>query len=198
VGKMMEPRFKTSRRLGVNICGHPKAMNRAGAAFDRSNRKLSNYGMQLLEKQKLRAYYNIMEKQFRRYVDKAMKSNDVTGEALVQLLECRLDNLVYRLGLAHSIRQSRQMVTHGHILLNGQKITYPSYGVKPGDFISLSEKSRSVDHFTDLLDVSHASQYSYLDRDPASYGGRLVALPVREEVPIEVNDQLVVEYYSQK
>ena len=196
MAKMMKPRFKTSRRLGVNICGHPKAMNRAGAAFDRSTRKLSNYGVQLLEKQKLRAYYNVMEKQFRRYVDVAMKSKGMTGEILVQQLECRLDNLVYRLGMAQSIRQARQMVNHGHVLLNEKKVTIPSHRVVPGDAISLTEKAQKVTHFTEFFTQMPTSPFSYLEKNTDQFSGRLMAIPPRDEIPVEINDQLIVEFYS--
>ncbi|MEN1759786.1 30S ribosomal protein S4 [Anoxynatronum sibiricum] len=196
MAKMMKPRFKTSRRLGVNICGHPKAMNRAGAAFDRNTRKLSNYGVQLLEKQKLRAYYNVMEKQFRRYVDVAMKSKGMTGEVLVQQLECRLDNLVYRLGMAQSNRQARQMVNHGHILLNQQKVTIPSHRVLPGNVISLNEKAQKLDHFTEFFGSMPTSPYKYLEKQSDQFSGRLITIPPRDEIPVEVNDQLIVEFYS--
>ena len=117
MAKMMGPRFKLSRRLGLNVYGHPKAMNRAKKGTSRADKKLTNYGQQLLEKQRLRAYYGVMEKQFVKYVRMAKKSQDQTGHALVKILERRLDNLVYRMGFASSIRQARQMVVHGHILL---------------------------------------------------------------------------------
>ena len=113
MAKMMGPRFKQCRRLGLNVCGHPKAMDRAGRGTSRADKKLSPYGLQLLEKQRLRAYYGVLEKQFRNYVKKAEKSKESTGVALIQMLECRLDNVVYRLGFANSIRQARQMVVHG-------------------------------------------------------------------------------------
>ena len=121
MAKMMGPRFKQCRRLGLNVCGHPKAMDRATKGTSRADKKLSPYGTQLLEKQRLKAYYGVLEKQFANYVHKAEKSKESTGTVLVQLLECRLDNIVYRLGLASSIRQARQMVVHGHILVNGKK-----------------------------------------------------------------------------
>ena len=122
MAKMMGPRFKQCRRLGLNVCGHPKAMDRAVKGTSRADKKLSPYGLQLLEKQRLRAYYGVLEKQFRNYYKKAEKSKESTGTALIQMLECRLDNVVYRLGLANSIRQARQMVVHGHILVNGKKV----------------------------------------------------------------------------
>lgn len=143
MAKMMGPRFKQARRLGLNVSGHPKAMDRAVKGTSRADKKLSEYGKQLLEKQRLRAYYGVMEKQFVGYVIKAKKSSDQTGHALIKILETRLDNLVYRMGFASSIRQARQMVVHRHFLVNGKKVDIPSYLVQVGDVISLKEKSRS-------------------------------------------------------
>lgn len=192
---MMVPRFKQSRRLGLNVCGHPKAMNRASKGSSRADKKLTEYGRRLLEKQRLRAYYNVMEKQFAKYVEMAKKSNDQTGPALVKLLERRLDNLVYRLGLASSIRQARQMVVHGHILVNGKKVDRPSFLVDVGDTISLKEKSKSVELFRQNFENSFLNQYPYLEKNK-DMSGTLVRYPEREEIPIEIDDQLVVEYYS--
>ena len=120
MAKMMGPRFKESRRLGLNVCGHPKAMKRAVKGTARSDKKLTEYGKQLLEKQRLRAYYGVMEKQFVNYFLEAKKAKGQTGPALVLILESRLDNMTYRMGFASSIRQARQMVTHGHMLVNGK------------------------------------------------------------------------------
>ncbi|WP_373599067.1 30S ribosomal protein S4 [Paraclostridium bifermentans] len=196
MAKMMGPRFKQCRRLGLNVCGHPKAMDRAARGTSRADKKLSPYGLQLLEKQRLRAYYGVLEKQFSNYVKKAVKSNDETGTVLVQLLECRLDNLVYRLGLASSIRQARQMVVHGHILVNGKKVDRPSYGVSVGEVISLREKSQKNTMFKESFEMNATSQYPYLSKDMDNFSGVLTKIPERNEVPIEINDILVVEYYS--
>lgn len=196
MAKMMGPRFKQCRRLGLNVCGHPKAMDRATRGTSRADKKLSPYGLQLLEKQRLRAYYGVLERQFSNYVKKAMKSQGETGTVLVQLLECRLDNLVYRLGLASSIRQARQMVVHGHILVNGNKVDRPSYGVSVGEKISLREKSKKNSMFIDSFQQNANSQYSYLSKDFDDVSGTLTKIPERNEVPIEINDILVVEYYS--
>ena len=141
MAKMMGPRFKQARRLGLNVSGHPKAMDRAVKGTSRADKKLSEYGQQLLEKQRLRAYYGVMEKQFVNYVVKAKKSSDQTGHALIVMLETRMDNLVYRMGFASSIRQARQMVVHRHFLVNGKKVDIPSYLIQVGDVISLKEKS---------------------------------------------------------
>jgi small subunit ribosomal protein S4 len=191
-----EPRFKLCRRLGVNIFGHPKAMNKATRDNSRSGRKLSNYGIQLLEKQKIKAYYGLFEKQFVRYVDKAMKSKEITGTALLKALECRLDNLVYRIGFASSIRQARQLVSHGHILVNGQRVNIPSYGVPVDSVISLSAKQRTnemiVSNFLELQ--SFASPY--IEKNLEDFSGKLIRLPNREEIPIEVNEIYAIEFYS--
>ncbi|MFX0548490.1 30S ribosomal protein S4 [Hathewaya histolytica] len=190
------PRFKLCRRLGVNVTGHPKAMKRATKENSRAGRKLSDYGKQLLEKQKIKAYYGILEKQFSRYVDRAMKSREVTGDALLKTLECRLDNLVYRMGFANSIRQSRQMVTHGHILVNGKKVDIPSFEVAIGDEVSLREKSRKNQMFSENFQELSKFAVSYIETDVNSFSGKLIRLPEREEIPVEANEQLVVELYS--
>lgn len=196
MAKMMGPRFKQCRRLGLNVCGHPKAMDRATKGTSRADKKLSPYGTQLLEKQRLKAYYGVLEKQFSNYVKKATKSKESTGTALIQMLECRLDNLVYRLGLASSIRQARQMVVHGHILVDGKKVDIPSYGVSIGQVISLREKSRNNIMFKESFLSNALSQFAYLSKDVDSFSGTLIKIPERNEVPIEINDILVVEYYS--
>lgn len=196
MAKMMGPRFKKSRRLGLNVCGHPKAMERATKGTSRADRKLTEYGKQLLEKQRLRAYYGVMEGQFVKYVQKAMKSSELTGTALIKSLETRLDNLTYRMGFASSIRQARQMVVHGHILLNGKKINIPSYGVNVGDSLSLREKSRDVEMFKENFQNGFLNSYPYLEKDEDNLSATLTRMPEREEVPIEIDDQLIVEFYS--
>lgn len=197
MARMRGPRFKKSRTLGLNVSGHPKAMDRAGKEWDRSQKKLSPYGRQLLEKQRLRGYYEVMEKQFKRYVTEAMSSDGKAADALIGRLEVRLDNLVYRLGFGSSIRQARQMVVHGHIRVNGKKIDIPSYKVSVGDTLSLREKSRSnpmfVTNFTDS--VMHLP---YLSKNVEQFEGQLVRMPLREEVPINIEDHLVIEYYSKQ
>lgn len=196
MAKMMGPRFKQCRRLGLNVCGHPKAMDRAGRGTSRADKKLSPYGLQLLEKQRLKAYYGVLEKQFANYVHKAEKSKDSTGTVLVQLLECRLDNIVYRLGIASSIRQARQMVVHGHILVNGKKVDRPSYGVSIGDVVSLREKSQSNEMFRKNFENGSLDVYPYLEKNMDNFSGTLIRKPERNEIPIEINEILVVEYYS--
>ena len=196
MAKMMGPRFKQCRRLGLNVCGHPKAMDRAGRGTSRADKKLSPYGLQLLEKQRLRAYYGVLEKQFRNYVKKAEKSKESTGVALIQMLECRLDNVVYRLGFANSIRQARQMVVHGHILVNGKKVDIPSFAVQVGDEVTLREKSRTNAMFKENFESGALNEYPYLSKDMDKFSGVLTRLPERQEVPIEIDEILIVEFYS--
>ena len=185
------PRFKVARRFGVNVCAHPKALKRGATQV----RKQSDYGKQLNEKQKLKAYYDMQEKQFANWVAAAMSAKGNAGENLVQRLECRLDNLVYRLGFGSTLRQARRMVVHHHILVNGKRVDRPSYEVKVGDVISLRERSQSIDTFKNNFKESLCN-LSYLQKDENNLSGKLVALPAREEVPIEVTDSLIIEYYS--
>jgi len=192
------PRFKESRRLGVNIYGHPKAMKKADGTFNRANKKLSNYGQQLLEKQRLRAYYGLMEKKFSRYVQQSTKEAGVTANNLIKKLEKRLDNLVYRAGFARSIRQARQMVVHGHILVNGEKIDIPSYQIEIGDQISLRDKYRKNNLFKENYLDRHLTPISYLERDYDNFTSKLISEVEINEIPIEINDQLVIEFYSRK
>ncbi len=196
MAKMMGPRFKQCRRLGLNVCGHPKAMDRAERGTSRADKKLSPYGTQLLEKQRLKAYYGVLEKQFANYVHKAEKSKESTGTVLIQLLECRLDNIVYRLGLASSIRQARQMVVHGHILVNGKKVDRPSFGLNVGDVVSLREKSKSNAMFKENFENSELNTLPYIEKNMEKFSGTLIKRPERNEIPIEINEILVVEYYS--
>ena len=196
-----EPRFKLCRHLGVNVCGHPKALKRldtkksSANAAARTGQKVSQYGLQLMEKQKIKAYYGILERQFARYFDMAKKSQEMTGVALLKALECRLDNLVYRIGFARSIRQARQFVSHGHILVNGQKVDIPSYGVKVNDVISLKESTRT----NPLVENNFAGDgfnVPYIEKNKAQFSAKLIREPMREELPIDVTEILAVELYS--
>lgn len=195
MARMRHPRVKQVRRLGLNVYGLPKANKRMGKGQSREDRKLTEYGKQLLEKQRLREYYNVMEKQFRTYVEKALRSNEPAGDFLVKQLETRLDNLVYRMGLASSIRQARQLVSHGHILVDGKKLNIPSYAVQPGQKISLRQKSRKVEMIKENYESAFMSNLPYLNKEE-DFTGTLLRYPEREEIPIEINDALVVEFYS--
>ena len=192
-----EPRFKLCRHLGINVCGHPKAMKRVDSKKPtRGGQKVSEYGLQLLEKQKIKAYYGIMERQLGRYFEMAKKSSEMTGAALLKALECRLDNLVYRMGFARSIRQARQIVNHGHILVNGSKIDIPSYGVKVNDVISLREKSRTNQVFMDNFEGLVSFNVPYIEKNKGQFSAKLIREPLREEIPIDVNEIFAVELYS--
>ncbi len=190
------PRFKECRRLGVNVCGHPKALDRANSPAFKKNHKQSEYGLQLAEKQKVKAYYGILEKQMLRAYKEAARSNGNTGEQLLISLECRLDNLVYRMGFANSIRMARQMVSHGHMLVDGKNINIPSFKVKVGSTIQLIEKSRKSEQFKNCFLSQNRAPLSYITRDEANFACTFTALPQRKEIPVDVKEQLVVEYYS--
>ena len=187
----MGPRFKIARRLGVNVFNHPKALKRGAKNLG----KQSDYGKQLMEKQKLKAYYGVLEKQFKSYVDEAFSTKGNPGESLVQRLECRLDNIVYRLGFGSTLRQSRQMVVHGHILVNGKKVDIPSYRVEAGDIISLREKSRKNELYKENF-YGQALNLNYLEKDIENFSGKLLYIPKRDEIPIEVTDSYIIELYS--
>ena len=196
MAKMMDPKFKQSRRLGLNVCGHPKAMKRATRGTARSDKKLTEYGKQLLEKQRLRAYYGVPEVQLKKAFLKAKKSKDQTGHALIKLLETRLDAFVLRAGFAQSIRQARQMVVHGHILVDGKRVDKPAYQLSVGQKISLKEKSRSNEMFKENFQTVVGNSYPYIEKDIDKFEAVLSRLPEREEIPIEIEDVYVVEYYS--
>lgn len=193
MGQKRKPRFKQCRRFGVNLYGNPKALNHTGDSRRRG--KPSEYSQQLNEKQKVKAYYNIKEKQMRNYYEKAFKKEGTTSVHLFRALESRLDTIVLRMHFASTIFQARQMVNHGHILVNGKRIDIPSYQLKPGDEISLKEKSRSNDMFKENF-TSELSVVPYISVDVDHFKGTFDRLPEREEIPIEVDDQLVIEFYS--
>ena len=192
------PRWKLSRRLGVSLSGSGKEMKRPyppGQHGANQRRKMSEYGLQLQEKQKLRHMYGISEKQFRRAFDKAGKMKGVHGENFMILLESRLDNLVYRLGLARTRPQARQLVTHGHITVNGKKVDRPSYIVSPNDVIGLREKSKDLPIVKEALESNNFVP-DYLTFNEDSKEGTYTRLPERAELPSEINETLIVEYYS--
>ena len=161
------------------------------------NRKLSEYGMQLREKQKTKHYYGVSESQFHRYYLMASRKKGVTGENLLSILETRLDNVVYRLGFGMSRPEARQLVNHGHFTVNGRKVNIPSYLVKPGDVVALKETSRSSDKFKANLE-NNASRPTpkWLDFDKNSLSAKVIALPVREDVDLPIEEHLIVELYS--
>ena len=190
------PRVRTVRRLGLNVYGLAKATKGMKKGAARSDKKLSNYGLQLLEKQRLRAYYGVPEVQLKKAFLKAKKSKDQTGHALIKLLETRLDAFVLRAGFAQSIRQARQMVVHGHILVDGKRVDKPAYQLQVGQKISLKKKSRSNKMFKENFQTVVGNSYPYIEKDVDKFEAVLSRLPEREEIPIEIEDVYVVEYYS--
>jgi small subunit ribosomal protein S4 len=162
-----------------------------------SRPKYTDYGVQLREKQKVRRIYGVLEKQFRNYVRLAEKKKGVTGETLLTLLESRLDNIVFRMGFAASRAEARQLVNHGHFLVNGRKVDIPSYRIKPGTVVEVREKSRTINSIEDSLrTVSRRGVPEWLEVDAASFRGVVKTLPKREELPTTIREQLIVEFYS--
>ena len=193
------PSWKLSRRLGISLSGTGKEIEKRpyapGQHGPTQRKKLSEYGLQLQEKQKLRHMYGMNERQFHNLFVKAGKMNGVHGENFMILLETRLDNLVYRLGLARTRRAARQLVNHGHILVDGKRVDIPSYSVKPGQVISLREKSQNLDVVTEAIEVNNFVP-EYLSLDAGKKEGTFVRLPERSELSAEINESFIVEYYS--
>jgi small subunit ribosomal protein S4 len=159
-------------------------------------RKVSEYGLQLREKQKVRRIYGILERQFRNYFEKAERKKGITGETLLQLLECRLDNIVYRLGFAPSRKSARQLVRHRHLTVNGRIVDIPSYNVRVGDIVRVKDKSKSLDIVHLALKESRGEEIPWLRLNKAGLEGELLELPKREEIPTPAQEQLIVELYS--
>ncbi|RSK28190.1 30S ribosomal protein S4 [Bacillus sp. HMF5848] len=192
------PSWKLSRRLGISLSGTGKELEKrpyAPGQHGQSRRKLSEYGLQLQEKQKLRHMYGVNERQFRNLFDKAAKIQGKHGENFMVLLESRLDNLVYRLGLARTRRQARQIVNHGHVMVDGARVDIPSYSVKPGQTITLREKSRNLTIVKEAIEVNNFVP-DYLSFDADKLEGTFTRLPERSELPAEINEALIVEFYS--
>ena len=192
------PANKKSRRLGFSTLENGTDLKRPyapGQHGQSRRRKLSEYGIQLQEKQKVRILYGLNEKQFRKVFDKASKMHGIAGENLLILLESRLDILVYRLGMARTRRSARQIVNHGHILVNGKKVNIPSYTVKVGDVISVKENSLNHPAIKDALEQKKVVP-AYLEMDVKSLSGKYVRFPERSELNSEINEQLIVEFYN--
>ncbi|MGM7636373.1 30S ribosomal protein S4 [Bacillus sp. Hm123] len=191
--------WKLSRRLGISLSGTGKELEKRpyapGQHGPNQRKKLSEYGLQLQEKQKLRHMYGVNERQFRNLFVKAGKMKGVYGENFMILLEARLDNLVYRLGLARTRRQARQLVNHGHVTVDGQRVDIPSYQVKPNQVISIREKSRSLEIVKEAIEVNNFVP-EYLTFDADKLEGTFTRLPERAELSAEINESLIVEYYS--
>lgn len=195
------PKSKIARKFGEPIYGPDKAFEHKNYppgqhGNSRRRKKTSEYGIQLSEKQKAKYTYGVLEKQFRRMFEKADRSKGITGEVLLQLLESRLDNVVYRLGLAPSRPAARQLVSHKHIVVNGKVCNIPSYSVRPGEIIGVREKSKSLEVITESLSTSRFSKSSWLEWDNAEMSGKFLNIPERSEIPENIKEQLIVELYS--
>lgn len=193
------PSWKLSRRLGISLSGTGKELAKRpyapGQHGPNQRKKLSEYGLQLQEKQKLRHMFGVNERQFRRIFDDAGKMNGIHGENFMILLESRLDNLVYRMGLARTRRAARQLVNHGHIVVDGGRVDIPSYRVKPGQVIGLREKSRNLDVVKESLEGTDFVP-AYVTFDAEKLEGTYTRLPERSELPAEITEALIVEFYS--
>ena len=192
--RFQEVMFRSPKYHGI-VEKRPSSPGMHGPRMRRG--KKSEYGKRLEEKQKLRFRYNIMEKQMRRYVKRAFNSKGVSGHVLFQLLETRLDNTVYRLGFAATIWAARQLVNHGHVLINGKKVDIASYELKVGDVVSLKEKMRTNGQVIEALNLCpHSMVPGYFTSDRENFTGSLISEPKREDIPEKIDEQLIVEYYS--
>ena len=197
MAKNTQPVLKRCRTLGVSpaAMGYSKTSNKNPGGQRRT--KKSEYATQLTEKQKVKFVYGILEKQFRAYYDKASRAEGNTGAVLLSLIERRLDNVVYRLGFAAPRREARQLVNHGHYTVNGKRVNIPSYSVKVGDVIAVSEKSCSTARFKKLKeDDAFVAAPKWLDRDKNTLTGKVIALPARDDIDFEIAEHLIVELYS--
>ena len=196
------PKTKIARKFGEPIFGDDKVLAKKnyppGQHGVNKRRKLSEYGTQLREKQKAKYTYGVLEKQFRNLFDKATRTKGVKGEVLLQLLESRLDNIVYRLGIAPTRAAARQLVLHRHITVNGSVVNIASYSVKPGEVIAVREKSKSLEVIADALAGFNHSKYPWLEWDESVMGGKMLHLPQREDIPENIKAQLIVELYSKQ
>ncbi len=200
MARYIGPRTKIARKFGEPIYGPDKYFEKkkhppGQHGNDQRRRKVSDYGVQLKEKQKAKYTYGILERQFRKTFHKASQSKGVTGTALLQLIEARLDNVVFRLGIASSRAAARQLVSHRHIVVNGEVVNIPSYTVKPDDIIGVRERSKSMMAIQDAL-ATRSSKYSWLEWDQDMMAGKLLNYPEREDIPENINEQLIVELYS--
>ena len=195
-------KHKVCRSLGLNLIGSPRAAltlskrpNRPGQHGANRKQKATPYGEQLNETQKLKYFYGVSAKQLRKYYTKASMTKMQTNIALVQMLETRLDNMCYRMGFAGTLRAARQMVVHKHIQVNGSSVNKPGYKLKEGDEVQLKDKSKKIDRYKDWYNFFE-QKLSYIQRDSSKLSAKLIQIPERDEIPIQVEDQLVVEFMA--
>lgn len=195
------PRTRIARKFGEAIFGPDKHMERKNFppgqhGMNKKRKKTSEYGVQLREKQKAKYTYGMLERQFRNTFEKASRTKGVTGAVLLQLLESRLDNVVYRLGVAPTRAAARQLVSHRHITVNGKVVNIPSCQLKPGDIIGVREKSKSLEIIVDSLTTKKYSKLTWLEWDDAQMAGKFMNVPERTDIPENIKEQLIVELYS--
>jgi small subunit ribosomal protein S4 len=201
MARYLGPKSKIARKFGEPVYGPDKALERKNYppgqhGNSRRRRKQSEYGIQLKEKQKAKYTYGILEKQFSNLFKKASQAKGITGEVLLQYLETRLDNVVYRLGVAPTRNGARQLVSHRHILVNGEVVNIPSYSLRAGDVVGVREKSKALEAILFSLESANHSSYSWLEWDEDNYSGKFLNLPERSEIPENIKEQLIVELYS--
>lgn len=201
MGRYIGPKTKIARRFGEAIFGTDKSLDKKnyppgqhGLASKR--KKVSEYGLQLTAKQKAKAIYGMQERQFRKTFEEAARMGGVTGNNLLQLLECRLDNVVYRLGIAPTRAAARQLVSHRHIVVNGDVVNIPSYRLKAGDSVGVREKAKSMVVIQGAIDTGRRSGYAWLEWDGSQMSGRFLSKPERADIPENIEEQLIVELYS--
>jgi len=200
MARYIGPKTKIARKFRDPIYGPDKSYERKNYppgqhGNSKRRKKQSEYGIQLMEKQKAKYTYGILERQFKNTFHKASRKKGITGEILLQLIEARLDNVVFRLGIAPSRNGARQLVSHRHISVNGKLVNIPSYSVKPGDIVGVREKSKSLEVVTDSL-AGRSNQFSWLEWDEDKTAGKFVNYPERNEIPENIKEQLIVELYS--
>lgn len=195
------PKSKIARKLGEPIYGPDKFFEKKNYppghhGINKKRRKLSEYGIQLMEKQKAKYTYGVLEKQFYNLFEKASRRKGITGENLLQLLESRLDNVVYRLGIAPTRAGARQLVTHKHITVNGSVVNIPSFHLRPNDIVGVRERSKSLEVINESLTSQRYTKYSWLEWDNDQKAGKFLNVPERSEIPENIKEQLIVELYS--
>ena len=194
------PKSRIDRRFGETILGSEKVRSRRnfppGQHGNNRRRKTSEYGVMLAEKQKAKYTYGVLEKQFRTMFEKAARTSGITGEILLQNLECRLDNVVYRLGIAPTRRAARQLVNHKHIVVDGKVVGIASYAVKPGQIVGVRERAKNLEVIADALAGFNHSKYPWIEWDEATKSGKLLHKPERTDIPENIKEQLIVELYS--
>ncbi|HCE47698.1 MAG TPA: 30S ribosomal protein S4 [Prevotellaceae bacterium] len=200
MAKYIGPKSRIARKFGEPIFGPDKVLSKRnfppGQHGNNRRRKTSEYGTMLAEKQKAKYTYGVLERQFRNLFDKASRVGGVTGEVLMQLLESRLDNVVFRFGIAPTRAAARQLVSHKHIVVDGKVVNIPSYSVKPGQIVGVREKSKSLEVIADALAGFNHSKYSWMEWDENIKSGKLLHLPERSDIPENIKEQLIVELYS--